>query len=282
MIPKVEEKVKILKSMTKEELAKHFKCKPEEICMGDYIARNTTDKVCPYKVIMGFANFENSEVEDLGPLTVIVGKLEKDYDTALCFGVNFANSKITSTGNLRYIYGSAGFANSKITSLGKIQFLGNNLYLDKTKIKNMGKAKELVIEGILSLNNSNLESLGNLVKVNKILLSETSNLKDFGKLKCFKSIEFNPVESKIARITNKIHEDKRIVKEIKKDCLSKKFIISSESKYWNGRISEINKDIAKLKEKLSVYQEYKELQNKFDKEFKFEDDKFIRNPNYLY
>ena len=58
-------KIDEIKALSREELAEKFNCKPEEICMDDYIARNTDDTVCPYKVIMGYANFEDSKVTSL-------------------------------------------------------------------------------------------------------------------------------------------------------------------------------------------------------------------------
>ena len=65
---KMSVKIEELKQLSVADLSRKFQCLPEEICMGDYIARYTDDKVCPYKVILGFANFEGSKVRDLGLL----------------------------------------------------------------------------------------------------------------------------------------------------------------------------------------------------------------------
>lgn len=183
MVEKTKDAIVELQKKSIEELAKIFDCKPEEICMGDYIARDTNDKVCPYKVIMGFANFEHSNVVDLGNLKVIVGKIVKENSTktVLTMGANFAKSKITSTGKLEKIYGTANFFNSDITKLG-IEYFGDNLYLNKTKITEF-TGKNVVIDGILSLENSIIKSLKNVIKVDTILLAKSSQLEDLGDLK---------------------------------------------------------------------------------------------------
>ena len=70
----LEKKIINLKEKSVSELAELFHCREDEICLSDYIARKTSDTVCPYKVIMGYANFEDSLVTDLGKLEVVVGK----------------------------------------------------------------------------------------------------------------------------------------------------------------------------------------------------------------
>ena len=194
MNSKLEVKIDAIKEMSIEELCEKFECKPKEICMGDYIARNTTDTVCPYKVILGFANFEGSDVVSLGKLEVVYGKkitengfVYRDLSrNAIYSGINLKNSKITSLGNLRKVYGSISL-NENIKSLGNLAFLGSNLYLNKTQLKRIDS--ELKIDGTLNIEDCQLTSLGKLQAVRVINISSNS-LKDFGELEHVKKVDF--------------------------------------------------------------------------------------------
>lgn len=183
---KLEKEIDAVKALSLKELCKLFNCKPQEICKGNYIARETEDKVCPYKVILGFANFEKSEVEDLGKLEIVYGSKfpERSFDdTAVYLGLNLANSKITNLGKIKKIYGSISL-NNNISDLGNIEFLGSNLYLNDTKIKTLGNnLKE--INGRLNVENCCLESTGGLEKVNTIYIN-SKNFKDFSGVKAYK------------------------------------------------------------------------------------------------
>jgi len=152
MNKKLEEKIDSLKELSIEELCAKFDCKPEDICLGDYIARNTSDTVCPYKVILGFADFENSDVTSLGKLEIVYGRklidqgvvLTDIHHQAIYNGLNLRNSLITDLGNLQKVYGSFS-VNKNITSLGNLNFLGSNLYLNLTNITSIDT--DLKIDG---------------------------------------------------------------------------------------------------------------------------------------
>ena len=185
------EKIEKVKNMTIEELCEKFNCKPKEICMGDYIAKNTRDTVCPYKVILGYANFENSDVVSLGKLEVVYGKKLEDtvgtltdiYGQPVYSGVNFRNSKITDIGkNLKRVYGSISL-NKNITSMGSIEFLGSNLFLSNSNVTDLGNITE--IDGTLNLEDDQkrclLHSLGKLKKVRRLYINSKC-LHDLGDL----------------------------------------------------------------------------------------------------
>ena len=194
----IAEKIEKIREMSIEELCKKHNCTPEEICVGDYIARNTKDTVCPYKVILGFANFENSQVESLGNLEVVYGKPLVDNNglmhdinhNPIYLGVNFKYSKIKDLGNLRKVYGSITL-NDLITSMGKVEYLGSNLYLNLTNIKDLGELRQ--VHGRLNLENmkSRLYSLGKLEKVGSIYC-DVNTLMDMGKLTKVTYLTYGP------------------------------------------------------------------------------------------
>ena len=177
-----EEYIDQVKSMPIEKLCKKLNCTLEEICLGNYIARETKDTVCPYKVILGFADFEGSEVTDLGKLEVVFGnklnsvKSEDGEPTYL--GLNIKNSKITNLGKLRAVYGLFYF-DRNLTSLGNLEFLGSGLNLNNTSIRTLGKVRK--IKGKLNIEDSSLESLGNLEIVEEMYIN-SGKLRDLGNL----------------------------------------------------------------------------------------------------
>lgn len=181
-------KIEEIKKLPIEELCKKFDCNPEEICLGDYRARDTEDKTCPYKVILGFANFEDSQVTSLGKLEVVFGKkLENHYGdltdinhNPVYLGINLKNSKIVSLDNLKKVYGSITL-NENIYSLENLTFLGSNLYLNNTYVENLGELRH--VHGRLNIENikGNLKSLKNLEKVGSIYVDNTT-LRDLGEL----------------------------------------------------------------------------------------------------
>lgn len=198
MNSKLENKIDSLKKMSIEELCEKFNCKPEEICMGDYYACNTSDTVCPYKVILGFANFEGSNVTSLGNLEVVYGKKLADAfgviysmnHQPIYLSLNLKKSKITSLGKLRKIYGSVNL-NENITTMKDVEFLGTNLYVFNSNLQDLGNIE--IIDGILNLEDDDkkckITSLGKLKKVRTIYL-DTNSLKDLGELEEFREIRF--------------------------------------------------------------------------------------------
>ena len=190
MHTKLEDQIDEIKTLTVEELAEMFNCKSKEICMGDYIASRTDDLACPYKVIMGFANFEGSNVERLGKLEIVFGRKFTDSHgpildvnhNAIYLGLNLKNSKITNLGNLKKCYGTI-ILNSNITTMKNVEYLGSNLFVLNSNLTDLGKLE--VIEGILCLeddeNKCGITSLGKLKKVRRLYINSNS-LRDLGDL----------------------------------------------------------------------------------------------------
>lgn len=197
MNAKLEEKIDRIKEMSIKELCEKFDCKPEEICMGDYMPKYTGETVCPYKVILGYANFEGSNVTDLGKLEVVYGRKQVEEKSifrtkkkeASYLGISVKYSKIQSLGRLRKVYGSIGL-NSSITTLGNLEFLGSSLYISNLNVQDLGKLK--TIDGILYLeddsNRCKVMSLGKLKRVGKLCLN-TSTLRELGDLEEFSAIQ---------------------------------------------------------------------------------------------
>ena len=187
-------------AMTKEELAKEFNCKPSEVCIGDYIARDTDDKVCPYKVITGFANFEGSDVESLGKLEIVIGKKLKDNNGKLTdlkhypiyYAFNIRGSKIKNLGKLKKVYGTFTI-NDQIESLDNLIYLGSNFNVYNNNLKDLGKLE--TVDGMLSFLDDSIPckvtSLGNLKRVRHLVV-KTKSLMDFGKLEEAKQIFVSP------------------------------------------------------------------------------------------
>ena len=289
---KIEQEIETFKAMSRAELAKYFHCKEEEICMGDYIARDTLDTVCPYVVIMGFANFEDSYVESTGKLKVvfgskILGRTQKD--SASYIGINFKGSKIKSTGKIVKVYGSVSL-NKLITSLNKIRILGSNLYLNNTNIINLGDLNE--INGILSLDDSILKSLCKLEKVTKIYAYHCI-LNDFGDLNMVKSIEFRDTEinqlvAKIRKLeqqkiefTKHINKNKQLLKHknISPTNVNK---INQDLDFWLEKLGRVEKDLENAYNLYYPMEKYEEMKKLFYKQFKLVNKVYVRNPEYLY
>lgn len=220
---KLEEKIDKIKKMSIQELCEKFNCQPEEICMGNYIARNTDDTVCPYKVILGFANFEGSNVTSLGNLEIVYGeklvdlfgKLTDTKHQAMYMGLNLKNSKITDLRNLRKVYGSISL-NQNITTLGNLEYLGSNLYLNNTQLSNLGNLQ--IIDGTLNLEDDELRckltSLGKLKHVRRIVIA-TNSLKDLGDLEEFKELSIPMLKYiKVKKLfeTNFVHNGSKYIK----------------------------------------------------------------------
>ena len=206
---KLQEKVEKIRAMSIEELCEKFKCLPEQICLGDYIARNTNDTVCPYKVIMGFANFEGSNVTSLGPLEVVVGKQLKEHGLVVTnleginmyHGLNLRNSEVKNLGNLKIVYGSCSL-NENICSLENFKFAGSGLFLYRTGITVIDS--EIIVDGMLSVDNSKVQSLG-LLKKATIINADSKYLTDLGEVEEFTKILFSKQTNK--KLIDKIIKD---------------------------------------------------------------------------
>ncbi len=197
---KLSEKIDKIKKMSVEELCKKFNCKPEEICLDDYIANQTNDTVCPYKVILGFANFENSSVTSLGNLEIVYGKKFRDAfgpitdinHQPIYLGINLKNSKIKSLENVRKIYGSITL-NENIKSLNNVEYIGSNLYLSNLNLEDFGNLQ--IVDGTLCIDDDERKckatSLKNIRKIRTLYLN-TNCLKDTGAVEEIKDIQFGP------------------------------------------------------------------------------------------
>ena len=121
----------------KKNLAEYYNCDEEEICTGDYNPKEETR--CPYKVILGDADFDGSKVTDLGNLQYIGGDayFRRSIVTnlgnlkSIGGGVDFYHSEVTDLGNLQNIGGHADFRWSEVTSLGNIEYIGGEIITDE-------------------------------------------------------------------------------------------------------------------------------------------------------
>lgn len=186
---KNKEYIRHLKSLTDEELMEMFDCDISKICRGNYIAQLTSDTVCPYKVILGYANMAASKVESLGDLEFV--GMEDTADSEANYGLILCNSLVKDLGNVKKVYGNLSLETTRKiqNSLGKVEFVGGNLYLDHTPITSIDNLKE--IGGVLSISESFVTSLGSLEKVGKIYSCSNENFKDLGNLKEVGTIIFH-------------------------------------------------------------------------------------------
>ena len=150
----------------KKHLAEYYNCTEEEICTGDYEPK--TEMTCPYKIILGYANFRDSEVTNLGNLQII-GR-----------GADFHGSKITSLGNLESIGGIAYFGGSEVTDLGNLQSIGGEAYFHGSKITSLGNLEST--GGYTDFNYSEITDLGNLQHIGGIADFRHSKITDLGNL----------------------------------------------------------------------------------------------------
>ncbi len=145
-------------------LAQYFGCSESEICFDSFDSKKESN-VCPYKVIMGNAEFE--KCADLGNLKEIFGD------------VNFYNNtEITTLKNLEVVHKNLSLTNSKVSDLGALKEVGGDFYQgDLKSLQNLRK-----IGGILQItNNKNLNDLGELREVGQFYLFD-SGLTNLGKI----------------------------------------------------------------------------------------------------
>lgn len=103
------------------------------------------------RTISGHADFENSQIIDLGNLETIGGFASfknsqiKDLGNLKSIGLyaNFKNSQVTDLKNLRSIGGDAFFYNSKVEDLGKLEFIGGDAFFENSKVRDLGKLKHI-------------------------------------------------------------------------------------------------------------------------------------------
>ena len=116
----------------------------------------------------------------------IQSQILKDLCIFYMLQLNLKNSQIKNLKNLKKVYGSISLGN-KITSTGNLKYLGANLYLNSTQLKSIDT--ELIIDGVLSVDECVLEDFGKLKKVKKLYIN-TKKLKSVGDLETYKKIVF--------------------------------------------------------------------------------------------
>ncbi len=150
----------------KKHLAEYYDCTEEEICIGYYKPKEETR--CPYKIILGNANFDGSKVTNLGELRIIGGQAD------------FSLTRIKTLGKLQSIGGSALFYNSEVTDLGELQVIGGNAYFENSNVTNLGKLQS--IGRSVNFRNSDVINLGKLQKIGEDAGFRNSNVTNLGKL----------------------------------------------------------------------------------------------------
>ena len=159
---KVQEKLPKIR----KEIATYYNCTEEEICMGDYKPKE--EMTCPYKIILGNADFDGSKVTDLGNLQYIGGSAYFNW------------SEITSLGNLQYIGGSTYFSNSQVTDLGNLKSIGGNAHFYYFKGTDLGNLQN--IGGDADFEGSKVTDLGNLQYIGGKANFKYSEITDLGNL----------------------------------------------------------------------------------------------------
>lgn len=148
------------------QLAANFGCEEKEIHIGNLkfdginISSNQikTDEECialyenfPYKVILGDANFNGLEIDDLDNLEVISGDADFSY------------TDIPSIKNLRVIGGNANFEESTTKELPNLEYIGGDAIFERTAIKDLSKLETIV--GNAEFYESAIENLSSLKSI---------------------------------------------------------------------------------------------------------------------
>lgn len=179
----------------KKHLAEYYNCTEEEISLDNYTP--TKETRCPYKVILEYADFTNSNITDLGKLQFIGGDAYFDNSNLTDLGklqsiggyAYFNDSKITTLGKLQSIGGKAYFNNSEVTSLGELQKIGGNVYFKNSKVTSLCKLQS--IGGSALFYNSEVTDLGELQVIGGNAYFENSNVTNLGKLQSIgRSVNF--------------------------------------------------------------------------------------------
>ena len=161
-------KLKKLLPRISKPISEYYECSEEEICFDDIDFESTNYKTVPYKIIFGYAYFENSKITDLGNLINIGGY------------ANFKDSQITSLGNLTSIGGNAYFGNSKVTDLGNLTSIGGNADFKDSQITSLGNLT--TIGDFADFENSQITALGNLTTIGENAYFENSQITNLGNL----------------------------------------------------------------------------------------------------
>ena len=104
--------------LVKRSIAEIFNCDAEQVATDDVIFKNTDEEVVPYVVILGNANFCESNISDLGDLQY-VGK-----------SIVLEKSNIEDLKNLAYVGKNVYGIKSKVNNFGSLQYVGGNAFFD--------------------------------------------------------------------------------------------------------------------------------------------------------
>jgi len=140
-----------------------FKKISDDYSFGD-IGINANLLFKKLKCITGNADFENSDVTDLGSLETIGGD------------AYFRASQVKDLGNLKTIGGTPDFRQSAITDLGNLKTIGGYADFRDTQIKSLGSLKTIGRDAIFCRSEitdlGNLETIGDKVYIDGCLLSK--------------------------------------------------------------------------------------------------------------
>ena len=153
-----------------EKLAELLGCSEEDFYYDDITSEDEfEDNAIPYRVVYGDVDLTNmssidslgnleilfgnltlgnwgqvpSNIEDLGNLKLVCGRVDASYSNLKSFGnlkyvsedVCAEEAKLESTGDLEYIGGDAILRNNPLNSLGKIKYVGKELDIENTYVK---------------------------------------------------------------------------------------------------------------------------------------------------
>jgi len=143
---------------------------------------NTTE------IIIGDADFENSQVENLGNLQTIGGNADFRISQVQSLGnlqtigrnAYFSDSQVQDLGNLQTIGGDANFEGSQIQSLGKLQTIGRTAIFRDSQVKSLGNLQ--TIGGYADFRDSQVRDLGNLQTIGGDADFSNSQVQDLGNL----------------------------------------------------------------------------------------------------
>ncbi len=152
----------------KDKIAKYYNCTEEEIFIGDIYFSKTDYIKCPYKMIIGNVDFEDSQVTNLGNLQTIGGD------------ANFYCSQVTDLGNLQRIGGDADFRGSQVIDLGNLQTIGETANFSCSQVTNLDNLQ--TIGGNAHFSCSQVTDLGNLQTIGGNAAFGDSQLTNLGKL----------------------------------------------------------------------------------------------------
>lgn len=152
------------------------------------IGLNETKFFKDIKVIEGDADFDSSEVQNLGNLETIGGDANFFNSRVLSLGklktiegdADFSDTPVRDLGNLENIYGDADFSNSMVQSLGKLNNISGNANLSGDYLEDLGELETIGGDGIFW--RSKVKSLGKLKSIGRDADFEGAWVLDLGEL----------------------------------------------------------------------------------------------------